>query len=47
MIPLGHVGGLPVEEFLPALATTGASIIATRAWRTLRPRRLRRREAGR
>ena len=32
MIPLAHVGGMPVEEFLPALASTGVSLLAARAW---------------
>lgn len=38
MIPLAHVGGMPVEEFLPALASTGASLLAARAWLSLRRR---------
>ena len=44
MIPLGHVGGMPVEEFLPALASTGASLLAARAWLNLRRRHTRHRE---
>lgn len=32
MIPVAHVGGVPVEELLPALASTGASLLAARAW---------------
>ena len=47
MIPLAHVGGLPVEELLPALASTGGSLLAARAWLGHRLRRERRREAGR
>ena len=47
MIPLGHVGGMPVEELLPALASTGSSLLAARAWLSLRMRRDRNREAGR
>ena len=46
MIPLGHVGGLPVEEILPALAGGGASLLAARAWLNRQLRRDRRREAG-
>ena len=46
MIPLAHVGGMPVEEILPALASTGASLLTARAWLSLRLRRDRRREAG-
>jgi hypothetical protein len=47
VIPLGHVGGMPVEELLPALAGGGASLLAARAWLSLRLRRERRREVGR
>ena len=47
MIPLGHVGGMPVEELLPALASTGASLLTARAWLSLRLRRERNREVGR
>jgi hypothetical protein len=32
VILLGHVGGVPVEELLPALAGGGASLLAARAW---------------
>jgi hypothetical protein len=32
MIPLGHVGGIPVEEFLPWLAGPGTGLIVARAW---------------
>lgn len=46
MIPLAHVGGMPVEELLPALASTGASLLTARAWLSLQLRRDRRREAG-
>jgi hypothetical protein len=46
VIPLGHVGGMPVEELLPALASTGASLLGARAWLNLQLRRDRRREAG-
>jgi hypothetical protein len=46
VIPLAHVGGMPVEEILPALATTGASLLTARAWLNRQLRRDRRREAG-
>ena len=39
MIPLGHVGGMPVEELVPALAGGGASLLAARAWLSLHLRR--------
>jgi hypothetical protein len=33
MIPLAHVGGVPVEEFLPWLAGPGtAGLVVARAW---------------
>ncbi|HET7418124.1 MAG TPA: hypothetical protein VFJ61_10920 [Solirubrobacterales bacterium] len=32
MIPLAHVGGVPLEEFVPALASSGASLLAARLW---------------
>jgi hypothetical protein len=35
VIPLAHVGGMPLEELLPALAGAGASLLAARAWLTL------------
>jgi hypothetical protein len=38
VIPLAHVGGMPLEEFLPALAGSGASLLAARAWLNLRLR---------
>jgi hypothetical protein len=44
VIPLGHVGGVPVEELLPTLAGPGAGLLAVRVWLTLRLRR--REEAG-
>jgi hypothetical protein len=31
-----HVGGVPVEELVPALAGAGAALVAARAWLTLR-----------
>lgn len=44
MTALAHIGGLPLEELLPALAGPGAGLLATRAWLALH---LRRREPGR
>lgn len=32
MTGLGHIGGVPVEELLPALAGSGASLLLARAW---------------
>ena len=46
MIPLAHVGGMPLEELLPALAGSGASLLAARAWLNLQLRRDRHREQG-
>ena len=39
MIPLGHVGGVPVEELVPALAGGGVSLLAARAWLSLHLKR--------
>jgi hypothetical protein len=36
MIPLGHVGGMPVEEFLPSLAGAGTGLLVVRAWIAVR-----------
>ena len=41
MIPLAHVGGVPLEELLPAIAAPGASLLAARAWLNLHLRRRR------
>jgi hypothetical protein len=38
---IAHVGGVPVEEMLPALAGTGTGLVIVRAWLTLRLRRRR------
>jgi hypothetical protein len=38
---------MPVEELLPALASTGASLLTARAWLSLRLRWDRNREASR
>ncbi len=44
MIVIAHVGGVPVEEFLPVMAGAGTGVVAMRAWLMLRLRR--RREPG-
>lgn len=38
---IAHVGGVPVEEMLPALAGTGTGLVIARAWLALRLRRRR------
>jgi hypothetical protein len=38
VIPLAHVGGVPVEELLPALASTGGSLLAARGLHLRRDR---------
>jgi len=38
---IAHVGGVPVEELVPALAGTGTALLVARAWLTLRLRRRR------
>jgi hypothetical protein len=38
---IAHVGGVPVEEMLPALAGTGTGLVIARAWLTVRLRRRR------
>jgi hypothetical protein len=39
---LAHVGGVPVEEMLPALAAgSGTGLVIARTWLTLRLRRRR------
>jgi hypothetical protein len=40
---LAHVAGVPVEEALLTLGSTGATLLAARAWLALRWRRLARR----
>ena len=44
MIPLAHVGGVPLEEILPTMAGTGTGLLVVRASLMLRLRR--RREPG-
>jgi hypothetical protein len=39
VIPLGHVGGVPLEEFLPGLAGAGVSLLVARAWLAVHLRR--------
>ncbi len=41
MIPLAHVGGVPVEEMLPLLPGVGAGLLLTRSWIMARVRRRR------
>jgi hypothetical protein len=36
---VAHVGGVPVEEVLPALAGTGTGLLVARAWLAVRLRR--------
>jgi hypothetical protein len=36
---IAHVGGVPVEELMPALAGTGTALLVARTWLTLRLRR--------
>ena len=39
VIVIAHVGGVPVEEMIPALAGTGTALLVARAWLMLRVRR--------
>jgi hypothetical protein len=41
---IAHVGGMPLEEMLPAATGTGAALLVARAWLMLHLRR--RREPG-
>ena len=36
MIPPAHVGGVPLEEFLPSLAGAGTGLVVVRAWIAVR-----------
>ncbi len=47
MIPFAHVGGMPVEEFLPWLAGPGTGLVVARAWIAVRLRHDRKREEER
>jgi hypothetical protein len=42
---IAHIGGLPLEEIIPAASGVGAGLLVARAWTMLRLRR--RREPGR
>jgi hypothetical protein len=39
VIPLGHIGGVPLEELLPVLAGPASGLLATRAWLALHLKR--------
>jgi hypothetical protein len=39
MILFAHIGGMPVEEFLPWLAGPGTGLVVARAWISVRLRR--------
>jgi hypothetical protein len=39
MIPFAHVGGMPVEEFLPSLAGAGTGLVLARVWLAVHLRR--------
>ena len=41
---IAHIGALPLEELVPALAGTSTGLLAVRAWMMIRVRR--RRETG-
>lgn len=41
MILLAHVGGVPVEELIPAAAGTGGALLVARAWMAVHLRRRR------
>jgi hypothetical protein len=41
VIALAHVGGVPVEEFLPWLAGPGTGLVMVRAWIAVGHRRRR------
>jgi hypothetical protein len=41
---IAHVGGVPLEEALPALPSAGAGLLLARVWLTARLRRRRRPE---
>jgi hypothetical protein len=38
---IAHVGGVPLEEFLPVAPSAGAGLLLARAWLMLRVRRRR------
>jgi hypothetical protein len=35
VIALGHVGGVPIEEMLPAFAGMGGGLVGVRVWLAL------------
>lgn len=39
MIPVAHIGGMPVEELLPALGGPVGGLLAVRAWLAVSLRR--------
>jgi hypothetical protein len=39
VIVIAHLGAVPLEELLPALAGTGTGLLVVRAWLTLHLRR--------
>ena len=41
MTVLAHIGGVPVEELLPAAAGVGGALLAARAWMAVHLRRRR------
>ena len=41
MTVLAHIGGVPVEELLPAAAGTGGALVLARAWMAVHLRRRR------
>ena len=41
---IAHVGGVPLEEFLPVVPSAGAGLLLARVWLTARLRRRRERE---
>jgi len=43
VIPLAHVGGMPLEELLPAIAGSSAGLLMVRAWIATHPHRRRER----
>jgi hypothetical protein len=43
---IAHVGGVPLEEFLPAVPSAGAGLLLARAWLMTRVRHARNRRHG-
>jgi len=42
VIPIAHVGGMPVEELIPVAVGAGTALLLARTWLSLRLRRRRR-----